>query len=187
VSEPRGKARSDLKVRAWKLRQRGWTQQRIAESLGVDQGNVSRWLDALDKAELERLAPLAERQKVFQNALLGLLVDESLQAWERSKKPRTKVSRRLGDVITDQAGKPLKAPSGEDLRKPSTDITEIVERDGDPAWIDRVIKALAELRQLWGLNVAEATNDKGPIAFADVMQRIKEASTAYDEKPKAIG
>ena len=36
--------REGRRFRAWELRKQGWTQQRIAEALGVTQGAVSQWL-----------------------------------------------------------------------------------------------------------------------------------------------
>jgi transposase len=36
--------RARRRIRAWGLYQQGWSQQRIAEELGVTQGAVSQWL-----------------------------------------------------------------------------------------------------------------------------------------------
>ena len=37
--------RERRRLRAWELRQQGWSQCRIAEELGVTQGAVSQWLE----------------------------------------------------------------------------------------------------------------------------------------------
>jgi transposase len=39
--------REGRRLRAWQLHEQGWTQQRIAEALGVTQGAVSQWLKAV--------------------------------------------------------------------------------------------------------------------------------------------
>jgi transposase len=36
--------REGRRLRAWELNQKGWTQQRIAEALGVSKGAVSQWM-----------------------------------------------------------------------------------------------------------------------------------------------
>ena len=36
--------REGRRLRAFKLKQRGWSQQRIAEALGVSKGAVSQWM-----------------------------------------------------------------------------------------------------------------------------------------------
>ena len=36
--------REGRRLRAWELKQKGWTQQRIAEALGVSKGAVSQWM-----------------------------------------------------------------------------------------------------------------------------------------------
>lgn len=40
----------ERRLRAWELHREGWTQQRIAEALGVTQGAVSQWLRRVAEA-----------------------------------------------------------------------------------------------------------------------------------------
>lgn len=42
--------REGRRLRAWELHEQGWTQQRIAEALGVTQGAVSQWLRRVEQA-----------------------------------------------------------------------------------------------------------------------------------------
>jgi transposase len=42
--------REGRRLRAWELHQEGWTQQRIAQALGVTQGAVSQWLRRVEEA-----------------------------------------------------------------------------------------------------------------------------------------
>ena len=43
--------REGRRLRAWELRQQSWTQQRIAQALGVTQGAVSQWLGRSGRVE----------------------------------------------------------------------------------------------------------------------------------------
>lgn len=43
------------RMRAWELAQAGWTQQAIAEALGVTHGAVSQWLKRAGEGGLEAL------------------------------------------------------------------------------------------------------------------------------------
>ena len=47
--------REGRRFRAWELRKKGWTQQRIAEALGVTQGAVSQWVKKAEEGGLETL------------------------------------------------------------------------------------------------------------------------------------
>ena len=52
--------REGRRFRAWELRGKSWTQQRIAEALCVTQGAVSQWLK---KGEMEGLEALRHRKR----------------------------------------------------------------------------------------------------------------------------
>jgi len=43
------------RFRAWELREKGWTQQKIAEALGVTQGAVSQWIKRVKEGGVEGL------------------------------------------------------------------------------------------------------------------------------------
>ncbi len=43
------------RFRAWELKEKGWTQQKIAEALGVTKGAVSQWLKKAEQGGVEAL------------------------------------------------------------------------------------------------------------------------------------
>ncbi len=47
--------REGRRLRAWELKQKGWSQQRIAEALGVSKGAVSQWMKRAREGGLEAL------------------------------------------------------------------------------------------------------------------------------------
>jgi transposase len=47
--------REGRRLRAWELKQKGWSQQRIAEALGVSKGAVSQWMKRGREGGLEAL------------------------------------------------------------------------------------------------------------------------------------
>lgn len=163
-----------LQARAWQLRCKGWTLERIAREVGRDVSNVCRWLEAIEEKELARLSSTVARAKARQNAVLEHLLDESLQAWERSKAPRKRVTIREGAVVKGVDGSELQTPDGKPIRGPSQEGVELIDRDGEPAYLDRAFVALTQIRKLWGLDVEPKPNDEGgPLSYAAIVQRMK--------------
>jgi transposase len=44
MNPPPGNWKEGRRLQAWHLKQRGWTQRRIADALGVSEGAVSQWI-----------------------------------------------------------------------------------------------------------------------------------------------
>ena len=47
--------REGRRLRAWELKQEGWSQQRIAEALGVSKGAVSQWMKQVRRGGVRAL------------------------------------------------------------------------------------------------------------------------------------
>src|SRR5262245_52464758 len=113
------------RTRAWELRARGWTQARIGRELGLHQGTVSRLLAWAERHELRRFQHRWEATKVHQNAMLEHATEEAFDAWHSSKKPL----KRAGSKS---------AGEGEEVV-----TTEVIERDGNTAYLHAAMNALA--------------------------------------------
>jgi predicted transcriptional regulator len=48
--------REGRRFRAWELKQEGWTQQQIADALGVSKGAVSQWMKRARQGGVEAKA-----------------------------------------------------------------------------------------------------------------------------------
>ena len=78
--------REGRRLRAWELHQQGWTQQQIADALGVRQGSVSKWLSRAQSQGLAALrrkkaaGPVA-RLSADQRAQLPALLERGAQAF----------------------------------------------------------------------------------------------------------
>jgi|SRR5215212_12041200 len=78
--------REGRRLRAWALHQQGWTQQQIADALGVTQGSVSKWLTRAQAQGVTALrrkkasGPLARLTKE-QRARLAVLLSQGAQAF----------------------------------------------------------------------------------------------------------
>lgn len=78
--------REGRRLRAWELRQHGWTQQAIATALGITQGAVSQWLSRAQEGGIDALrrrpAPGAPpRLPAAQRAQIPALLHRGPEAW----------------------------------------------------------------------------------------------------------
>jgi transposase len=93
------------RLRAWELHQQGWTQQLIAQALGVTQGAVSQWLKraTLHGPEALRDHPAPGAQPLLtveQQAQLAALLLEGAEAFGFRGDVWT--CRRVAQLIKDQ-------------------------------------------------------------------------------------
>lgn len=134
------RARADQEERAYKLRLQGRPVTEIAAEMGVSDRQVRTYLRRTeDRMKADLLERDGEAGVLKQFAVLNHVLDEALQAWEQSKEPSVKrsVSRKK-----DAEGKTLE-----------TRVSETVEEQvGNPAYLDAVLKASREMRDLLGLD-----------------------------------
>jgi predicted transcriptional regulator len=131
--------RAEARRKACSLRQRGWTEQRIADHLSLNQSTISRYLDQLTRKAVANLDARINREFLATLGIYDHTVDEALQAWERSKKPKRKASKRSGGA------------KGDGSSAEST-TAETTERDGDPAFLTLALSASDRKRQLLALD-----------------------------------
>jgi transcriptional regulator with XRE-family HTH domain len=134
--------------RAWELRQQGWTQERIAGVLGVDQSTVSRALLKLSQRIQKRLDDVALEERVAQVRQLSLIVDEALQAWQASKDPAKSVAKR----VRQQGEEQEQGQGGEGSDTEEVTTTRVQDQDGDPRYLTTAMRAMADLRKLLDLD-----------------------------------
>jgi predicted transcriptional regulator len=111
---------------AWDLRCKGWTEQRIADKLGVTRMAVSKILKRVSTRRYKELAAAVEEQKVVQTEQLDHILGEALDAWERSKESAEKTRTKSLGAKPEENKPPVQAAQGEDGR----DHEEPEERPG---------------------------------------------------------
>lgn len=116
-----------LKNECWALRQRGWTQEKIAEHLKLTQGAVSQKLKEACEEYRKLYLGSVERVQNEQIAFLENVILEATAAWERSKETRKKKSQgKNGEVIS------------------------IESQEGDPRYLNVALKAKEDIRKITG-------------------------------------
>jgi hypothetical protein len=155
-------------VKAWSLRARGWTETRIAVELGVNQSSVSRMLERIEARELARMSASVERTKVVHHAQLDHVIEESLDAWYRSKLPRKRAARKTSGEGDGGGGDEVQT-------------TEVIERDGDTGYLYAAMQAMGAQRSLWGLDVAPALQEPAA-TVAELAKDVLSKASAYQAR-----
>ncbi len=137
----------ERECRAWELRQKGWTQQRIANELGITQQAVQAILKRLDMRFLAKADELIAEQKAAQTSQLQYIADEAMQAWERSKL----------DAVTQVtvSGRAHVTKDGDMVDMPDEIKITRQGQSGDPRLLDQARGALADIRKVWGIDAPE--------------------------------
>lgn len=85
--------------RAWELRQRCWTQQKIADELNISQSAVSQILNRLCTRYHEENLHDIEQTKIEMINQLELIAYEAFHAWEETKFTKYRSARYLDTVM----------------------------------------------------------------------------------------
>lgn len=153
---------------AWRLRCRGWSQQRIADHLGITQPSVNAILKRVEAREAKRHAEDYDRIKIQVDGQLAHIQEEASDAWHQSKEPLRRVRQ-----TTD--------PEGNEQT-----VTELVEREGNVAYIDRVLETIDRRMKLWGLNV-NAADQEISSSVASIAASIAARGVKYEQSQAQEG
>jgi hypothetical protein len=116
---------------------RGVSQADIGDQLGVDQSTISRDLTELRKEWLERSINHIDQKKAIELAKLDRLEVTYWEAWERSlKNAETEIVRET--------------PLGHSIRE-----TKSVGQSGNPAFLEGVLKCIAQRCAILGIEAAK--------------------------------
>lgn len=140
----------DRDAEVWRLRLKGWHQSKIAAELNISQPTVC---ESLKRTRLRLADEFTEEQreiKAEQADQLREVYAEAMAAWAKSKEGaeretvvsgRVKVSDILGMIeLPDQ-------------------ITHVVEgQSGNPAFLLAAMKALEEIRAIYGMDAPKKTD-----------------------------
>lgn len=133
---------------ALKLQDRCWTAESIADHLQINVYTLRTRLWKINKAAHERLLANRTAIKAKQLRQLEYIAHEAMQAFERSTK-------------NAQTVKKTKAPAGK-RGADSEEKTEITVKgqSGNPAFLAEARAALAEIRDILGLDHKHATEEQ---------------------------
>lgn len=127
--------------KAWEFRTQGWTQERIAEELGVDRSAVAKMLfryrQRLDDDNKEQMA----QERTEQIERLQTVYNQAMDAWIASKSQDRTVQNR----------KKIGTFAGRDANDDETTVT-VKDAHGDPRYLNIALQALEDLRKIMGIN-----------------------------------
>jgi len=169
--------------KAWEYRQQLWTQDRIAEELGVTRVAVTKMLQRVEKRNVIELDEKVTNHKLTQIEQLQAIADQAVQAWERSKESTKTVSRIK------------KGPAGEE--GPETTIIKMQDMDGDPRFLTVALTALTDLRKIMGLDaphrsvqtqveVKTGLSDEKLASLENIMNAARERKEEKEKKKSKI-
>lgn len=139
---------------AFDLRTKGWTQTRIADHLGISQVSVSKILTRVNKKYTRLFMNRVANVKAEQVAIHNQIVEESLDAWHKSKCiHRVTKTRAKGRI--DKKGK-QKTIGGDKSE-------EEKQLFGDTRYLDTSMKAMEHIRKIVGVGTEDDTAERDPI------------------------
>jgi len=181
---PRKMKKEEIKMREreiWLMRtEKFMTQTQIGKELNISNSFVSAILTRITKRFNDEFRDKVLDYKYTQTEQLTNVAREAADAWEKSKQAAKSVTTKEED--------------GGKTGKGST-IKSIKEQYGDPRFLNTIITALADVREIWGLNAPAAEATIGT-AFGSVLTEddrltrlliiLKDAESKKEETAKQI-
>ena len=183
MSHPTQKTKKEIYIQnaviAWDLRQKMWTQERIAKHLGMSQTGVADLLKRIGADYRKNHLASVEAIKEQQISQLESIADESMQAWEKSKgEHKSKTLRQ--SISKDSSGKTTKKDNG-------NIVQSVEDQNGDPRYLTVAMKAKEDIRKIIGADApTKIINEDSPLnaiqqaAFNNTMT-VEEAKQRYQD------
>lgn len=137
--------------RIWELRSKGMSQSAIGEIVGVDQCTVSTSLKRISERVIKTMTDEVGKEKLILTRQYEHIVSEAMAAWEASKKASRTVR------------KTTRTPGGEGVEpEEEVIVQEARDQTGDPVYLETAMKAMAEVKKIWGLDAPQKHELSGP-------------------------
>lgn len=158
------------------MRVQGWTQQMIADHLGVTQPAVWDMLQRTEKRLAAQFKDQAEEIKARHTEQLEYIANQALAQWHRSCEDGvTEVT-----VKGKTTGTKGKGEAGDQSKAQVT--RTVVGQSGNPALLEKALKAMSDIRAIWGAEAPRKVEGSGPgggpIEFRDVTGARQELGEA---------
>lgn len=160
MTHQKGKNREDqlrIEAQVWAYRtQNGMTHARIAELTGMERSGVTRMLQRLSRRVTEKLNDEIVEERIAQLEVHRKIVDEAIQAWERSKNPARTVTQRTptdGQQPEPQEEQP-EQPRRRGRPRGGSGYTMIraENQEGDPRYLSSAMDAMERIRKILGMD-----------------------------------
>lgn len=148
----------------------GWPQRRIGDHLGLTQQQISYDLGVIRKQWREDTARALDADKAEQLARIDTVEREAWKAWERSCGERTIEETSRSEIGADARTRAV-------IRKE--------QRDGNPAFIEAVLKCIDRRCKLLGLDAEVGSPDR-PFTIEGAMKHEPDLSSYTDDQIDAI-
>jgi hypothetical protein len=133
---------------------------------------VEALLDRVNARELVKLSKKVEHSKVTNHHRHEYIISESLAAWEKSKEPQKRASRKtsgLGDGDGDGV-------VGEEVTS-----TDVIERCGDTTYLRTAMESMSQQADLWGLKVLPASQERAS-SISSLAEDMKKRGAEYEAR-----
>lgn len=176
-ASPKPEVTRDREREAWSLRVQGWTQQMIADHLGVTQPAVWDMLQRTERKLAAQFKDRAEHIKLEQTEQLEWIATQALKQWHRS------CEDGVTEVTVKGKTTGTKGAKGEAGDQSKAQVTRtVVGQSGNPALLEKALKAMADIRAIWGAEAPRKLEGSGPgggpIEFRDVTGARQELGEA---------